>query len=272
MTPSPETPSPGMLSPGMLSPGQYDAQIEAGTAAIAALVEAGDLARPIPTCPDWTLRQLATHVGRAHRWAAAITGTRSAEFIPFKSLPGGRFPDDPAERAPWLTAGARRAVAAIREAGDDPVWAFGELVPASFWGRRMCHETLVHAADAQLAVGRQPDIAPRVAADAIDEWLTVTSGPVYGRPDPRAAALPQGRVLHVHATDDGLDGAGEWLISHDSDGVRVRPGHGRGDAALTGPAAALLLVLLRRAPAGDPAVTVFGDGALLTRWLAETSF
>jgi len=80
--------------------------------------------------------------------------------------------------------GARRAVAAIAEAGGDQVWTFGELVPASFWGRRMAHETLVHAADAELAAGRQPDIAPRIAADAIDEWLTVISGPLYGRPDP----------------------------------------------------------------------------------------
>jgi hypothetical protein len=111
-----------------------------------------------------------------------------------------------------------------------------------------------------------------MAADAIDEWLTVLSGPIYGRPDPRAAALPEGRVLHVHATDDGLAGSGEWLISHEPGGVTVRPGHGKGDAALTGPAARLLLVLIRRAPADDPAVTVFGDGALLTRWLAETSF
>jgi uncharacterized protein (TIGR03083 family) len=255
-----------------LSPEQYYAEIEASTAAIASLVDGGDLTLPIPTCPEWTLRQLTIHVGRAHRWAAAITSTRSAEVIAFRSLADGKFPDDAAAQADWLTAGAQRAVAGIDEAGQDEVWAFGELAPASFWGRRMCHETLVHAADARLAAGGQPDIAPRVAADAIDEWLTVTSGPLYGRPDPRAAALEEGRVLHVHATDDGLDGAGEWLISHEPGGVQVRPGHGKGDAALTGPAAALLLVLLRRVPLSDPAVTIFGDAGVVTRWLAETSF
>jgi uncharacterized protein (TIGR03083 family) len=250
----------------------YYAQIESSTAVIAGLVDGGDLTRPIPTCPEWTLRQLATHVGRAHRWAAQIASTRSAEFIPFRSVADGRFPDDPAEHAAWLTAGAERAVAAIQEAGEDPVWAFGELAPASFWGRRMCHETLVHQADAQLAAGTKPDIEPQVAADAIDEWLTILSGPIYGRPDPRAAALPQGRVLHVHATDEGPAGSGEWLVSHEAGGVRVRRGHGKGDCALTGPAARLLLLLVRRAPAGDPAITVFGDTGLLTRWLAGTSF
>jgi uncharacterized protein (TIGR03083 family) len=255
-----------------LSPDQYAAQIEAGAAVIAAPVAVGDLARPIPTCPDWTLRELAIHVGRVHRWARQITATRSAEFIPFRAVADGKFPDDPAAQADWLTAGARRAVAAIEEAGEDQVWALGELVPASFWSRRLCHETLVHAADAQLATGQRPDIEPRLAADAIDEWLTVMSGPLGGRPDPRAAALPEGRVLHVHATDGGLDGAGEWLVSHEPGGVTVRPGHGKGDVALTGPAAALLLVLLRRQPVAGPAVTVHGDAALLDHWLAELSF
>jgi uncharacterized protein (TIGR03083 family) len=255
-----------------LPPEQYYAQIEASAAAIAGLVAAGDLTRPIPACPDWTLRELAIHVGRGHRWAAAITAARSAEFIPFRSLADGRFPDEPASRPAWVTAGAARAVAAIREAGQDPVWAFGPLAPASFWARRMSCETLVHAADAELAAGTPPRIEPAVAADAIDEWLTVMSGPLGGRPDPRAAALPAGRSLHVHATDDGLDGAGEWVLAHDSDGVTVSRGHARADAALTGPAAALLLVLVRRLPADDPAVTSHGDPALVTGWLAGTEF
>lgn len=264
------SPDPPSLEP--CSPAQYYAQIEASTAVIAAPVAAGDLALPIPACPDWTLRELAIHVGRAHRWAAAITGTRSAEFIPFRTLPDGRFPEEPAEQAAWLTAGAQRLIAAVQEAGQDPVWVFGDLAPASFWGRRMCHETLVHAADVQLASGQEPEMAARLAADAIDEWLTYLSGPMGDRPDPRAAVLPEGRVLHVHATDEGLAPAGEWLISHEPGGVSVRPGHGKGDAALTGPAGRLLLVLMRRVPVGDAAVTVFGDGALLDRWLAEISF
>jgi MDMPI C-terminal domain len=54
--------------------------------------------------------------------------------------------------------------------------------------------------------------------------------------------------------------------------VTLAAGHGRGDVALTGPAARLLLVLVRRLPPSDPAVEVFGDADLLGRWLAETPF
>jgi uncharacterized protein (TIGR03083 family) len=249
----------------------YYAQIKASTAAVAALVETGDLAMPIPTCPEWTLRELAIHIGRAHRWAAQITATRSRDFIEFRSLPDGRFPDTPQERAAWLAAGAQRLVDAVDEAGQDRVWTFRGLIPASFWGRRMCHETLVHHADAMIAAGQRPEFPAALAADAIDEWLTDLMAPAGGEADIRAAALEPGCGLHVHATDDGLDG-GEWLIRHGEDGVTVSRGHGKGDAAVAGPAADLLLVLLRRVPSDDPAVTVHGDPSVLERWLAGTPF
>src|ERR1700722_15295789 len=251
---------------------RYYAQIAASTAAIAAVVDGADLTTPVPTCPEWTLRQLATHVGRAQRWAATIVSTRSAEFIPFRSVPDGRLPDDPAAHAAWLAAGAEQLSAAVREAGQDRVWANGGLAPAPYWARRMCHETVVHAADALLAAGRPVSIDADVAADGIDEWLTVLTVPEGTGPDPRAAALPAGRSLHVPAPAAGLAGAGEWLLSHEPDGVRVDRAHGKGDVAVTGPADRLLLVLLRRAAADDPALTVYGDASVLAGGLTATAF
>ena len=177
-----------------LTADRYFTQIQDSTAAIAALIAGGDPALPVPTCPQWTLRHLATHVGRAHRWAAAITARRSAQFIEFREVPDGRLPDDRAQQAAWLTAGADRVIGAVRDAGDDPVWAFGEMAPASFWGRRMCHETLVHAADAQLAAGQPPAVPADVAADTIDEWLTVMSGPVLGLAGPARGGPAGGPV------------------------------------------------------------------------------
>ncbi len=164
------------------------------------------------------------------------------------------------------------ALAALMDAGDDRVWAFHGLAPASFWARRMAHETVVHRADAQLAAGQDFTVGAPLAADAIDEWLTVLTAPAPGEPDERGGALPPGRSLHIHATDHGLDGAGEWLAGNAADGVTVTSGHGRADVALSGPAADLLLVLMRRKPASDPAVRVFGDQAVLDQWLEHTPF
>lgn len=148
----------------------YYAEIEASTATLAALADYADPGLPIPACPGWTLRQLATHVGRAQRWAGQIVSARSAEFIEFRAVPDGRLPDDQSARGRWLTAGAARLVGALREAGDDMVWAFGSMLPAGFWARRMSHESMVHCADAHLAAGDEVAMTAELAADAIDEW------------------------------------------------------------------------------------------------------
>jgi uncharacterized protein (TIGR03083 family) len=268
-------PSPPSAAPAEYpAPADHYGQIESGAAAIAALVAGGDLGLPIPTCPEWTLRELAIHVGRAHRWAAQIAATRSPKYLEFGSVPDGRFPGDAAAQAGWLTAGARRAVAAIGEAGQDQVWTFGTVGPASFYGRRMGHETMVHAADAQLAAGQRSDLPAALAADAIDEWLTVLMPLVVGPPDPREQALPPGAALHVQPA-----GAGGWVVRREPAGVTVTrtagpaaAGPGGADVVLAGPAAALLLVLMGRVPARDPAVTVSGDRALLDRWLGAAQF
>jgi len=195
-------------------------------------------------------------------------------FIPFREVPDGKLPDDRAEQRAWLRAGAPLIIDAVREAGSDLVWSFTGPAPAGFWIRRMAHETLVHRADAQLAAGAEPEsvIEAEVAADAIDEWLMLLAGGILGNADERPRALPAGAGLHVHATDDGLGGRGEWMIRHDAGGLTVELGHGKGYAALTGPAASLLLVLMRRRPVSDPAVTVYGDSAVVDGWLASTAF
>ena len=95
---------------------------------------------------------------------------------------------------------------------------------------------------------------------------------ILSHADDPTKALTSGASLHIHATDDGLGGRGEWMIRHDAGGLTVEPGHGKGDAALTGPAASLLLVLMRRRPVSDPAVTVYGDGTVVDGWLASTAF
>ncbi len=269
----------------MLTAGRYYEEITASTAALAGLAGGADLSLRVPTCPDWTLRQLATHVGRAQRWAAQIVSTRSAHAIAFREVPDGRIPDDPAEHAGWLRAGADRLTTVLGEAGDVKVWAFGAQRPASFWARRMTHETTVHGVDAQLTVpGRdgqptaagspgpgRPAIAADVAADGIDEWLTSVAAPDGGEPDVRAEGLAAGESLHVHATDVP-EGTGEWVVRHGPAGITVRRAHEQAALALRGGASDLLLVLLRRFPADDPAVGVHGDPALLHRWLAATQF
>lgn len=151
---------------------RFFAELRALTAELGEIID-GDLERPVPTCPEWTLGHLAAHVGRGHRWAAQIVATRSAVAIPMREVVDGKLPEDPARHAPWLNAAADLVIDAVTAAGDEPVWTFTGMRPAGFWARRRTHEAAVHLADAQLATGRKVTLAPGLAADGVDEWLAI---------------------------------------------------------------------------------------------------
>ncbi len=254
---------------------RFFTELRGCTAELARIID-GDLERPVPTCPGWTFRQLATHLGRGHRWAAQIVATRATEPIPMREVADGKLPEDPARHAHWLNAGAGQVIEAVTAAGSDPVWTFTGLRPASFWARRRAHEAAVHLADAQLAAGRDVDLAPEVATDGVDELLTIIAADTQGATGPARAQAQDlrgdGQSLHFHATDPGLSGTGEWLVTRTPSGITVQHGHGKADVAVRGPAASLLLVLTRRLPPSDPAIEVLGEHALLDHWLQYTPF
>jgi uncharacterized protein (TIGR03083 family) len=255
-----------------LSPERYFAAIADNTEQLGLVVASHDLELPVPTCPDWNLGQLASHLGRTQRWVAETVGARAAQPPSIAELPDGTFPEVRAEQSRWLRAGAQRVVETIRDAGDDQVWAFAGTGPATFWARRMAHEALVHRVDGQLATGQEPAVDPVLAADAIDEWLDLLTERGFADAAAAAVPLPAGAVMHLHATDDGLGGAGEWLVRRHDGALVAEPGHGKGDVAISGPASDLLLMLLRRIQADAPDLTIYGDASMLAGWLDRTPF
>lgn len=250
-------------------PDEYFTEIRSSARTLADIVRTENPDLPIPTCPDWSLRDLAAHLGRVQRWAAEIVRTRAAQRISFDAVPDSRCPDERAAQPAWLADGAERMISAIAEAGSAHVWAFGTMAPATFWARRQAHEAMVHRVDAELAAGRAAVLDPAMAADGIDEWLWQLGGP--RRPAPGAAALPAGAVLHLQAADDGR-APRDWLVSVGPDGLNVREARGPADCTVAGPAARLLLVLVRRLPPDSGNVSVSGDKELLASFLASTPF
>ena len=261
----------------MPAPGydRFFAELRGCTAEFARIID-GDLERPVPTCPGWTFRQLTTHLGRGHRWAAQIVATRAIVPIPMREVADGKLPPDPAQHASWLNAGADQVIEAVTAAGSDLVWTLAGIGPAGFWARRRAHEAAVHLADAQLAAGLDVDLAPEFAADGVDEWLARIAAGAGGTADPAGAQASDlrgnGQSLHFHATDPGLSGAGEWLVTRTPSGLTVARGHGKADVAVRGPAASLLLILTRRLPPSNPAIEILGEQELLTHWLQHTPF
>jgi uncharacterized protein (TIGR03083 family) len=150
---------------------------EAVTAFVAYAARAG-LEAPVPTCPDWTVRDLVAHQGMVHRWAAALVRGEQrsqAELDAYEEA--GRVAADPPA---WLAEGAAEVATSIKAAPEDLstlVFLNDAPPPRGFWARRQCHETTIHAVDALAAsLGRAPRpdevwVDPELAGDGIDELL-----------------------------------------------------------------------------------------------------
>ncbi|MFD5159148.1 maleylpyruvate isomerase family mycothiol-dependent enzyme [Streptomyces hawaiiensis] len=236
-----------------------------------------DLSGTVPTCPDWSLEQLVRHTGGALRWVELLVRTRAEEEVPEDQVPGAAGPEaigDAAALDAWLAETGEQVVATLVEAGPDTkVWGWAGIRTSGFWARRMTHEITVHRADAVLAAGLPYEVAPEVAADAIDEWLRIVEYVQRTEPDDEVGELRgPGRSIHLHATDTGPELNAEWLVELTEDGVGWRRGHARATVALRGPLTSVLLAFYRRLPLDAPELEVLGDRDLLEFWLERATF
>ena len=260
----------------LLGHDRYCDEVVGQTALLRSHLAGADLSLTVPTCPDWTVRQLAVHVGEAHRWSEHVVRTRATKNVEVEEVAGvgGPEDDDPAALDAWLAEGADMAADTFRAAGAGTVaWSWAWEHTAGFWARRMAHETVIHRADAAVAAGVTYEVAPDLAADAIDEWLQIVRFAQEKYPDDAARELRgAGRSIHLHATDSEPDLDAEWLIEFQDGGVDWRRGHEKATVALRGPLAEVLLAFYRRLPPDGGKLEVLGDRELLDFWLERATF
>lgn len=223
---------------------------------VAAATAAAAEAR-VPSCPDWTVADLLAHVGRVHRWAARTVEVRAQERVPFGAIEAAPEPD---ARTTWVRAGAARLVEVLSAAApDDAVWTLVGPGTVAFWDRRQACETVVHRVDAQLAAGTVEPVEPALAADAIDELLTLVRLAPRGSPSDGG-----GNTLHLASTDHPRD----WVVRSRADGgVDVESAAAPADVTLRGPASDLLLLLTGRGPGAT--VEQVGDAGVVGGFLAR---
>jgi uncharacterized protein (TIGR03083 family) len=242
-------------------------QAEQEISTLAAVVaDASDVALDVPSCPGWNLTDLARHTGAMHRWTTTIVETEAGGRVAFPEV---ELPWDSADGlAQWLDSGATPLTTALRLAGPlTAVWSWGPGRTSGWWARRILHETTVHRADAELALGVvDPVIDPVVAADGIDEFLF--NLPSARRAYPHLASLPTGASLHLHATDYD---DGEWVVRFTDSGVDWQRGHEKATTAIRGPVTSLLLFTYGRRPVSDPRLTSFGDDTIPALWQEKTA-
>lgn len=237
-----------------LSAIRREAQLLAGTVRTAS-------DRPVPSCPGWTVADLARHAAAAHAWAEATVRTRATERVGHDLDAAGEAGELTGDAlAEWYLGQVDKLADTF--AGVDPgapVWTFSRIDRTNgFWLRRQAQELLVHRWDAEAAAGTPSALDPELAADGVDEYLTVFV-PLVRR---RATSEGAGETVHVHRTD----GEGEWLVRFvaGSTNVEVERAHAKGAVALRGASADLLLYLWRRT--GPERLEVLGDRAVLDRW------
>ncbi|MBO8189748.1 maleylpyruvate isomerase family mycothiol-dependent enzyme [Streptomyces spirodelae] len=224
-------------------------------------VERADAAAPVPSCPDWTVRDLATHLGTVHRWAAEFVREAREEPVRPPERPGvAQLPDK--ELGPWLREGHGLLVEALESAPEDlSAWTFIPAPsPLAFWARRQAHETAVHRVDAEMALGAQVSpLNPEFAADGVDEVLCGFY-PRRGTPEGFAA---EPRTVHIRATD--VPGAA-WsvFLGEPARAERAAQPPTAPDCEYEGAAGDLYLVLWNRMPLTELKLT--GDAKVAHRW------
>jgi len=137
---------------------RYCSEIVAQTDLLKSCIESADLTVPVPSGPGWNLGQLLRHVGGAQRWAEATVRTRATQPLPDEHFRGlaAYADEDPAVVGPWLVEGAAQLAGTLRDAGPDTqAWTPVPGGTTKFYARRFAHETVIHRADAVLAVGAE---------------------------------------------------------------------------------------------------------------------
>jgi uncharacterized protein (TIGR03083 family) len=237
--------------PGLEYSAYVDAIRREGAAFVAAARAAGVDAR-VPSCPDWTVADLCSHVGRLHRWATEIVEARPAG-------PTRRWTNLDAPEGPALVDFVAQGYGPLADAlgrarADETCWTWVDEQTVHFWARRQANELAIHRRDVQGAAGTTEPIDGPLAVDGIQELFDILPFRPGGPP------TGNGETIHLHCTD----GEGEWLIRLDPDGVSAVNEHAKGDVAARGSASDLLLVMWGRIPVDS--VEVFGDASLLERW------
>lgn len=240
----------------------YLAAIRENADVLADAADAAGVDVAVPSCPDWTVADLLDHIGVVHRWAAMCCDREPGGPFVSSRQAGIESPADPSARADWVREGAQPLVDTLAAHDpDDVCWTWAPPSTVGFWRRRQAHETAVHRVDAQLAAGAVTPIDAPLAADGIDEWLSLLPNMPW-REDPAGS----GATIHFHCTDV----EGEWVATLAPTGLQVERTHAKADVAARGAASDLLCWVMGRGPIDG--LEIFGDRSLLEGWRETAKF
>ncbi|KJS56383.1 maleylpyruvate isomerase family mycothiol-dependent enzyme [Streptomyces rubellomurinus] len=216
---------------------------ERSTAFRAAIAAAPDLDVRVPTCPEWTLRDLARHLGSGRPFWAAIVAAGPADAPPAEAVAARAAVQEPQEREAllaWLAASTQELLDTLRESGPDAecwTWWGKSQSPRTSGAvaRHQLQEIAVHTYDAQVALGAAQPLPEEVALDGAEDFLVTccaTSSPWPHEP----------AVVEYHVSEGR-----SWRVTLSADGARIariaagEEGAAPADASARGTASELVL-------------------------------
>jgi uncharacterized protein (TIGR03083 family) len=210
----------------------------------------------IPTL-DWDVEALLRHVGDVYTFTSRVLVSRATERPVRPGLPDG-------EALEVFGNALDEVVTALKDCdAETPVWNWAPDQPdlASFWARRMAHESSVHRYDAQTAHGVVQPIDAELAGDGLDELIDVVAPRVYQRDE---VTGPTGSIA-LYSSDDGT-----WCIELEPGGIHRVDVLSGPTVTVRGTTSALLLASYTRMP--WTSLDTEGDEDLLTAWSAALNF
>lgn len=231
----------------------YLGSIEADRRALAGIATDFEPALPIPTCPDWTLKDLLDHVSGATRWMTKCVA--EGEAAQQRVLPPA--PKGQQELIDWFNQSIDELLDVLSSTPPDAlVWTpIRGSLGSIWWRRKAALEIAIHRTDAEHAVGADHElINPLLALDGIDEYAEEFLPLML-----HAVAEPPPVTAVLLSPDDIDDSRTLSLIAA---GVDTDPGDPQ--VEITATASELLLWMWNRTPA--EALSVRGDDAVVSWW------
>jgi len=220
----------------------YLSHVERDGATMAAIADTIPLDTQVPSCPDWTLRDLMVHTGVVHRHKAEIVRDGWVDGQPARPLGPDR------DLITWFEEGVADLITVLRTADlTKPSWTWcAHDHTADWWVRRMAHETAIHRSDAELSAGFVPRLDDALGVDGADEVITesMMGGPDWG------TVTPADRVFELRA------GGSSWVL---------RTAVFAGTSPQSGTTYTDLETLMH--DDGEPEMVVDTDGSTLDLWL-----
>jgi uncharacterized protein (TIGR03083 family) len=234
----------------------YLTQIDDRSAALrSAVAAAPSLLLSVPGCPEWTLADLAEHLGGVQMFWAVVVSSGDVSGPPPREKTD--FESPTGDLVAWSASATAQLLHALRAAGpSSPSWAWwggsGAPLTVSAVARHQVQEAAVHARDAQETIGRAAPLPLVVAVDGVAEFLSVplaSLGPWPGPPVRIAFVASDGptRVVDLSSSGVALDPSSPEataLTVHGTAGELVLGLYNRipldslrldGDASLLGP-------------------------------------